>query len=552
MERAGDASVSLVVIGDSLAGKTSVVQRYIHGRPPAESYAPTVMDQFAYAVNVGDRTIQVHLWDTQMWQNVDADCYLLCFDLSDMSALARIQDKWCGLLQARAKDTPFVVVGCRSDLRERGVDCIDTETAALVAEGLDAWGYIECSARTGDKVKDLFDNVVLCALEGQAESRAAATTTTAPTVQATPPGQRTTAEETKKGKEKANDNDEAENEVQPDEGKFTRPGLSTDEKEKWENFHYWNVFGMENWYPLLKDFTFPTTLLPLSQEEALAFVDYQERALKSLDQADLPPVTSPVLKHLETRLEGALEDHPCGAFVKLSDRCPKDGATGNGRIQQHLDAAIENVTERNITSNQYGLCALYTALHRAMRVESAEEALKLLLISFRTLEDVKKRLEYRERTWSLCVAVRQWVDFAPAMQFRGFVYQGRLNALSQYFYDCYFPVLQRHKDKIEASLVSFWQSFREKVPYKSYVVDLAILPCDLDQADPLPVRIIEFNPFDYYTDAAMFNWLADKQTFREGPFEFRINETAAVVGSNVWWIKLMKKHLAERNTNNRA
>jgi GTPase SAR1 family protein len=101
-----------------------VVQRYIHGRPPAESYAPTVMDQFAYAVNVGDRTIQVHLWDTrtlrthphplprntphhtprprsaltwivhaEMWQNVDADCYLLCFDLSDMSALARIQDK---------------------------------------------------------------------------------------------------------------------------------------------------------------------------------------------------------------------------------------------------------------------------------------------------------------------------------------------------------------------------------------------------------------------------------------------------------------------------
>ena len=85
-------------------------------------------------------------------------------------------------------------------------------------------------------MKDLFDNVVLCALEGQAESRAAGTTTTmtttTPTVQATPPGQRTTAEEgTKKGKEKSNDDDvDAEHEVQPDEGKFTRPGLSTDEK----------------------------------------------------------------------------------------------------------------------------------------------------------------------------------------------------------------------------------------------------------------------------------------------------------------------------------
>lgn len=42
-----------------------MVQRYIRGSPPAESYAPTVMDQFDYAVNVGDRTIQVHLWDTR-------------------------------------------------------------------------------------------------------------------------------------------------------------------------------------------------------------------------------------------------------------------------------------------------------------------------------------------------------------------------------------------------------------------------------------------------------------------------------------------------------
>jgi hypothetical protein len=29
-------------------------------------------------------------------------------------------------------------------------------------------------------------------------------------------------------------------------------------------------------------------------------------------------------------------------------------------------------------------------------------------------------------------------------------------------------------------------------------------------------------------------------------------QTASVVGSNVWWIKLMKKHLAQRNTNNRT
>jgi GTPase SAR1 family protein len=46
-------------------GKTGVVQRYIHGRPPADSYAATLMDQFTYAVNVGQRTVHVHLWDTR-------------------------------------------------------------------------------------------------------------------------------------------------------------------------------------------------------------------------------------------------------------------------------------------------------------------------------------------------------------------------------------------------------------------------------------------------------------------------------------------------------
>jgi hypothetical protein len=226
----------------------------------------------------------------------------------------------------------------------------------------------QCSAKTGDKVKELFDNVVLCALEGQEELRAtAATSSSSSTTTATlehqtvPADQRASsarapAGHSAKGKEKAGE-DEEETPDEPPESKFTRPGLSTEEQgarprllcvrlrdaydshtdalarlvsaERWENFHYWSVFGMENWYPLLKDYTFPTTLLPLTQEEAQAFVQvpsvrsrlslfcispllcadeccvlghgtaqYQETALKSLDQENLPAVTSPVLKHL--------------------------------------------------------------------------------------------------------------------------------------------------------------------------------------------------------------------------------------------------------------
>jgi hypothetical protein len=34
----------------------------------------------------------------------------------------------------------------------------------------------------------------------------------------------------------------------------------------------------------------------------------------------------------------------------------------------------------------------------------------------------------------------------------------------------------------------------------------------------------------------MFNWLADKQTFREGPFEFRINEARPPQSSSLLWL----------------
>lgn len=49
-------------------------------------------------------------------------------------------------MQVKAQCRPFVVIGCRSDLRDQGVQCIDTQIAAVVAEDMGAWGYIEVSS----------------------------------------------------------------------------------------------------------------------------------------------------------------------------------------------------------------------------------------------------------------------------------------------------------------------------------------------------------------------------------------------------------------------
>jgi hypothetical protein len=74
-----------------------------------------------------------------VWLTMVTRARHLC--IADPCVCSHLQ--WHGLLQARVRDTPFVVVGCRSDLRDCGVQCVDMQAAALVAEDIGAWGYIE-------------------------------------------------------------------------------------------------------------------------------------------------------------------------------------------------------------------------------------------------------------------------------------------------------------------------------------------------------------------------------------------------------------------------
>jgi hypothetical protein len=52
-----------------------------------------------------------------------------------------------------------------------------------------------------------------------------------------------------------------------------------------------------------------------------------------------------------------------------------------------------------------------------------------------------------------------------------------------------------------------------KPPYDSYVIDFTVLPHrgDLAEGELLPVAIVELNPFDEYTDSALFNWKLHRQ-----------------------------------------
>jgi len=163
-------------------------------------------------------------------------------------------------------------------------------------------------------------------------------------------------------------------------------------------------------------------------------------------------------------------------------------------------------------------------------------------LSFRTLDDVQIRLNYHDKLWELKLVIRQWVDFDIAYELRGFVCNNQFTALSQYYYDCYFDVLVQQKDLIVASVQHYWENearsvepsigaslfeglancvrhqVKGKPPYDSYVIDFTVLPHrgDLAEGELLPVTIVELNPFDEYTDSALFNWKLHRQ-YRSPP-----------------------------------
>lgn len=74
-------------------------------------------------------------------------------------------------------------------------------------------------------------------------------------------------------------------------------------------------------------------------------------------------------------------------------------------------------------------------------------------------------------------------------EFRGFVVDGKLTALSQYFAPCYFAELQGQENQVAEKCRLLLQQISNLIP-KNVVCDFAVLE---DR-----VYVIELNPFNDY------------------------------------------------------
>ncbi|KAK4090243.1 hypothetical protein PCL_04284 [Purpureocillium lilacinum] len=172
--RGPDAPVC-VVVGDGAVGKTCLLISYTTNKFPSE-YVPTVFDNYAVTVMIGDEPYTLGLFDTAGQEDYDrlrplsypqTDVFLVCFSVTSPASFENVREKWFPEVHHHCPGVPCLIVGTQVDLRDdpsvreklarQKMTPVRREDGERMAKELGAVKYVECSALTQFKLKDVFD-----------------------------------------------------------------------------------------------------------------------------------------------------------------------------------------------------------------------------------------------------------------------------------------------------------------------------------------------------------------------------------------------------------
>ena len=116
----------------------------------------------------------------------NANVFLLCFSVTNSVSHENIFAKWYPEVSHFCPDVPLILVGTKLDTRNdqgvldrlRAQDQlpVTTEQGMQLCAKIRAIKYIECSARTGENLKQVFEEAVKCCLYKKTKKRSSGCT----------------------------------------------------------------------------------------------------------------------------------------------------------------------------------------------------------------------------------------------------------------------------------------------------------------------------------------------------------------------------------------
>ncbi|XP_017270563.1 rho-related GTP-binding protein RhoC [Kryptolebias marmoratus] len=173
----------LVIVGDGACGKTCLLTVFSKDQFP-EVYIPTVFESEVADIEVDGKQVQLALWDTAGQEDYDrlrplsypdTDVILMCFSVDSPDSLENISDKWAPEVKHFCPNVPIILVGNKKDLRNNDHtrrelakikrEPVKMEEGKNVAHSISAYGYQECSAKTKEGVRELFEMAARAAIQ---------------------------------------------------------------------------------------------------------------------------------------------------------------------------------------------------------------------------------------------------------------------------------------------------------------------------------------------------------------------------------------------------
>ncbi|KAK4789676.1 hypothetical protein SAY86_016980 [Trapa natans] len=162
--------IKCVTVGDGAVGKTCLLISYTSNTFPTD-YVPTVFDNFSANVVVNGSTVNLGLWDTAGQEDYNrlrplsyrgADVFILAFSLISKASYENVSKKWIPELKHYAPGVPIVLIGTKLVLVNDSMFSFKGEELRKL---IGASSYIECSARTQQNIKGVFDAAITVVLQ---------------------------------------------------------------------------------------------------------------------------------------------------------------------------------------------------------------------------------------------------------------------------------------------------------------------------------------------------------------------------------------------------
>jgi len=139
-------------------------------------YIPTMFDNFSAIEELDGDLVNVILWDTAGQEDYETirtntcfpntHVFVLCFSIVHPDSFHNVRQKWLEELKKSCPDTPFILVGTKTDLRndeetvrklaEKNKEPISTKQGKALAKEIKAKYYMECSAKDLSSVNEVF------------------------------------------------------------------------------------------------------------------------------------------------------------------------------------------------------------------------------------------------------------------------------------------------------------------------------------------------------------------------------------------------------------